>query len=35
MAKTELTKFFKERLHKAGPRVQVCSIHIQEGDFLC
>lgn len=33
-ARRMLTKFFKEGLHKAGPRVQVCRVHIQEGDFL-
>lgn len=28
------TEFFKERLHKAGPRVEVRSVHIQVGNFF-
>lgn len=29
-----LTKFFKEGLHKAGPRVEVGCVHIQVGHFF-
>lgn len=29
-----LTELFKEGLHEAGPRVEVCCVHIQVGDFL-